>query len=115
MFIDRRYLGALILLMDQLLCTLQSQFPLLAVLGLIDIDEFTKESSLSTILGNQPGTLLIGLLKAKTIMLVISRQALIAPGRNLIHGNDTRLVQRTTCIYLHLLVVLPVQCNLAES
>ena len=62
--------------MDQLVSTLQGQLPLFAVLGLIDIDEFAEESALPSELGNQLGTLLIGLLETEAVALIIAGQNL---------------------------------------
>ena len=82
-FVDRGFLGTFVLLVYQLLGTLQSQLPLLAVLGLIDVDELAEESALTSELGYQRGTLLIGLLETEAVALVIARQTFIRPCRDL--------------------------------
>ena len=114
-FVDRGLLGTFVLLVDQLVSTLQGQLPLFAVLGLIDIDEFAEETALPSELGNQLGTLLIGLLETEAVALIIAGQTFIRPSRDLVHGNDTRLFKRLAGILLHLLVVLPVEGCLTKS
>ena len=114
-FVDRGFLGTFVLLMGQLVSTLQGQLPLFAVLGLIDVDKLAEESTLSSELGNQLSTLLIGLLETKAITLVIAGQTFIRPSRDLVHGEDARLVERLAGILLHLLVIFPVEGCLTKT
>ena len=114
-FIDGGFLRTFVLLVNQLLGALQGQLPLLAVLGLIDVDELSEESALATVLGYELGTLPVSLLEPQAVALVIARQALVAPGRYLVHGNDARLFEGLAGILLHLFVVLPVECSFTKS
>ena len=114
-FVDRGFLGTFVLLMGQLVSTLQGQLPLFAVLGLIDVDKLAEESTLSSELGNQLSTLLIGLLETKAITLVIAGQTFIRPSRDLVHGEDARLVERLAGILLHLLVIFPMEGCLTKT
>ena len=86
-----------------------------AVLSLIDVDKFAEESALTTIFSNQHGTLPISFLEAQAVALIISGQTIIAPSCDLIHGNNTWFIQSKAGIFLHLLIVLPVEGQLAES
>ena len=106
---------AFVLLVNELLGTLEGQLPLLAVLGLVDAQQLAEETALAAILRNQPFALHIGLLKAEAVALIIARQAFIAPGRNLVHGNDARLVKGFAGILIHLVVVLPVEGCFAKT
>ena len=114
-FVYRGFLCTLVMLVYQLVRTLQGQLPLLAVLGLIDVDQLTEQSTLTAMLRHQLCTLLVSFLKTDTVAQVIAHQTLIAPCRNLVHRNDLRLVQRLTGIFLHLVVVLLTQRYLTKS
>ena len=107
--------GTLVLHMNQLFSTLQSQLPLLAVLGLVDVDELAEESSLTAVLGDELGTLLIGFLEAETVALVVAGETFVTPGGNLVHRDDAGLVEGLAGVFLHFLVVLAVEGGLAES
>ena len=96
------------MLVNEFVGSLQGQLPLLAVLGQINVDKFAKQTALTTVFRYQLGAFLISLLKAEAIALVIACQTFIAPSGNLIHGNDTRLVERLAGILLHLFVILSV-------
>ena len=114
-FVDRGALGTAVMLVDELVGALQRQFPLLAVLGLIDVDELAEESALTTVLGNELGALLIGILETEAVALIIAYEALVAPCRNLVHRHDARLVECQTGVLLYLVVVFLAQVYLAES
>ena len=115
MLVDRGFLGTHILLVDKFVGTLQGQLPLLAVLGLINVDELAEESALAAVLGDELGALAVGLLEAEAVALVVARQALVAPRCDLVHRDDTGLLEGLAGILLHILVVLTGNGGLAES
>ena len=115
MLVDRGFLGAHILLVDEFVGSLQGQLPLLAVLGLIYVDELAEESALAAVLGDELGALAVSLLEAEAVALVVAGQALVAQRRNLVHRDDAGLLEGLAGVLLHLLVVLTGKGRLAES
>ena len=66
-------------------------------------------------LGNQLCTLLIGFLEAEAVTLVIACETFVTPCRNLVHRYDAWLFEGFTCIFLHLLIVLPMEGRFTKS
>ena len=101
--------------MYELLGALEGELPLLAVLGLIDVEQFPEESTLTAMLGNELCPLLVGLFEAEAVALVLAGQTLVAPGGNLVHGYDAGLVEGLAGVLQYLVVGFPVEGHLTES
>ena len=101
--------------MDELVGALEGECPLFAVLGLIDVDELSEESTLSAMLGYELGAFLVGFLESEAVALVVAGQTLITPGGNLVHRDDARLFEGLSRVLFYLFVVLPVEGCLTES
>ena len=115
MLVDRGFLGAFVLLVDEFLGALEGECPLLAVLGLIDVDELSAESALTAVLCDELGALLVGFLESEAVALVVACQTLVAPGGDLVHGDDAGLFEGLERVLFYLFVVLPVEGCLTES